>query len=123
MTAPHGVDRAAVAAFPELDHLAAIRDRGWRFTMPMHDDHGNVVAIDGFRVWPGGWSDAIRIRSATNVVGLRCFDDRPPTITWEYYGDLRTVTGELLDLPVPDARFAPRLVVGHAPLWTPGCGW
>jgi hypothetical protein len=112
-------DADAVRLYPELADLIRLRDAGWRF-IPVNTADGAPVELDGFRAWPGGWVDGIRICSGTNVLGIRTSPDEPPAITWERTGTLPQVVAELLVLPAPRDRLAPRLVVASAPiLWTP----
>lgn len=114
-----GVDARALAAFPELAALVLIRDAGWSFLPPVAVD-GAITEIDGFRAWPTGWFDAIRVRSAGDVVGIRTDCGDPPGIVWERTGGLSEVVEGLLTLPAPGHRLAPRLVIGRASaLWTP----
>ena len=107
----NAVEAAAVAAFPEIEMLLVIRDGGWRFLPP----EPGRDQLDGFRVWPEGWRDGIRIRSATDALGIRMTPDHE--IVWEKAGTLTDVISELLVLPAPDEPDAPRLVLGH------GLGW
>lgn len=115
-------DVSAVRAFPALAGLIAIRESGWTFLFPqMH--HGVPVRVDGYRSWPGGWTDAIRVHSDTEAMGLRSDGCEPPGIVFERTGSLMHVVEGLLSLPAPSDRLAPRLVLGAAPkLWTPKIG-
>ena len=105
----NAVDTAAVLAFPEIEYLLIIRDGGWRFLPP----ESGVEQLDGFRAWPRGWRDGIRIRSATDVLGIRTNADHE--IVWESTGSITDVISGLLALPAPDEPNAPRLVLGHGP--------
>ncbi|MCP2262063.1 hypothetical protein LX15_005795 [Streptoalloteichus tenebrarius] len=116
-------DQAAIDAFPELRHLIALRNGGWRFLPPLVRD-GLPVEVDGFREWPGGYRDVIGVRSPTDVTGLRVTGEDPPGIVWEFTGGLGEVVHALLALPAPGDRLAPRLVVASGPsLWTPTLGF
>lgn len=112
-------DTAAIRAFPALAALLAIRDAGWTFV------HRDVVAgvptqVDGYRVWPGGWIDAVRVRDEDDAMALRTDGDEPPGIVWERTGSLVRIVEELLSLPAPGDRLAPRLVVATgSKLWKP----
>ncbi|MFE9747590.1 hypothetical protein ACFYOT_22030 [Saccharothrix saharensis] len=106
---PGDTDAAVVAAYPELRHLLDLRQGGWRF-LPIEAGRSQ---IDGFRRWPDGWSDAIRIKDSGDALGLRL--DRDHAITWEYAGALAEVVQELLLLPQPSSRLAPRLAKGKGP--------
>ncbi|GLZ32319.1 hypothetical protein Lesp02_45070 [Lentzea sp. NBRC 105346] len=112
-------DDAATRAFPALAALIAIRDAGWSF---VHRDvvEGVPTQVDGYWAWPGGWIDAVRVRDENDAMALRTDGDEPPGIVWERTGSLEYVVEELLSLPAPGARLAPRLVKAVGPmLWTP----
>jgi hypothetical protein len=112
-------DEAAVRAFPALAGLVAIRDAGWQFVHQRVVD-GVPTEVDGFRLYPDGWHDAIRVRGSTDAMALRADGDEPPGIVWERTGSLSDVVEGLLSLPAPTQRHAPRLVVASAPvLWVP----
>lgn len=112
-------DEAAVLAFPTLGGLIAIRESGWTFLFPRMLN-GVPVRVDGYRNWPGGWLDAIRVHSDTDAMGLRSDGREPPGIVFERIGSLTHVVEGLLTLPTPDTRLAPRLVRATAPkLWVP----
>jgi hypothetical protein len=98
-----------VRAYPVLRHLLDLRNGGWRF-LPIEVGRDQ---IDGFRQWPGGWRDAIRFKDSGDALGVRL--DRDHAITWEYAGALADVVGELLLLPHPGSRLAPRLAKGRGP--------
>ncbi|AHH98194.1 hypothetical protein [Kutzneria albida] len=111
-------DAASIRAFPELAGLMAIRDHNWVFQRVL-DDEGHLTQLDGFRCWPTA-TDAIRIHSATDVIGLRILSGENG-IVWTRTGALTDVIAELIELPAPDAPNAPTLVRASAPLlWTPG---
>lgn len=105
----NAVDAAAVAAFPEIEMLLLIRDGGWRFLTPEPDRD----QLDGFRIWPQGWRDGIRIRSTTDVLGIRINPEH--NIVWEKTGTLVSVIADLLMLPAPDEPNSPNRVLGCAP--------
>ncbi|NUT95268.1 MAG: hypothetical protein HOY78_24905 [Saccharothrix sp.] len=69
-------DEAAVRAFPALAGLVAIRDAGWHFVHQRVVD-GIATEVGGFRLWPDGWHDAIRVRSSTDALAPR--PRTPPT--------------------------------------------
>ncbi|MCS7477504.1 hypothetical protein ACFFQW_35980 [Umezawaea endophytica] len=96
-------DAAALQAFPEIQYLLIIRDGGWQF---LPQEQGRAQ-LDGFRAWPEGWRDGIRIRSATDVLGIRTNPNHE--LVWELTGTLVDVISELLALPPPGA---PRLLWG-----------
>jgi hypothetical protein len=102
-------DREAVYAFPSIEYLLIIRDGGWRF-LPQEDGRDQ---LDGFRPWPDGWRDGIRIRAATDALGIRTNPDHD--VVWEHAGTLVDVVTELLALPTPGTTHAPRLIRGSGP--------
>ena len=111
-------DADAIRLHPELAYLITLRDIGWKF-LPVVAD-GGLNELDGFRAWPDGWVDGLRIYSPTNALGIRMAPTEPPTLTWEQAGTLSHVVAGLLTLPAPDDRTAPRLAIGSGPtLWTP----
>lgn len=103
-------DEAALMAFPQLQDLIDLRDAGWSF-LPTREGSA-IVEIHGLRTWPEGWADAIRVRSATDVVGVRV--DSVGGVTWRLEGALTEVAGGLIALPRPGERSAPRLVIGRS---------
>ena len=113
-------DRAAVAAFPELARLIDLREaerQPWLWRADVTD--GEVVQINGFRVWPTYEVDAIRVRSSTDANGLRTLSDELG-IVWERSGTLVDVVDGLFTLPAPGTPGAPRRVKGSSSgLWTP----
>ncbi|WP_018680572.1 hypothetical protein [Actinokineospora enzanensis] len=112
MTSP---DVLAVAAFPELQRLIDLRDAGWTFQAT--GDDGHVSQVHGYRIWPGNWVDFVFVRYLTDVAAVRCTG--AGDIVWGREGGLVEVVDCLIDLPAPDARLAPRLVIGSSGLWTP----
>jgi hypothetical protein len=106
---PGATDAVVVAVYPELQHLVDLKGGGWRFL----SIEAGRSQIDGFRQWSGGWRDAIRIKNTGDALGLRL--DRDHAITWEYAGSLANVVQELLLLPQPGSRLAPRLAKGSGP--------
>jgi hypothetical protein len=108
-------------AYPELAQLAAIRDAGWVFR-PFNDEHDDLAGIVG---WHGteDATDVLWIFDRTDCRAARLVLNGPGDlggIVWDYAGDLASCVGELLSLPHPEERSAPRLVRAAAPvLWTP----
>lgn len=88
---------AAYEAYPELWTLAVLRDRGWRF-VPVAAD-GEPVAIDGFRPHPGGFTDAVRVRTAVDVTAVRTDARHRPV--WTYTAGLADVVAAIAALPAP----------------------
>jgi hypothetical protein len=103
---------AALAAFPELQRLADLRDAGWSF-LPITEDGGELVELRGVRAWPGGYADALRVIYRTDAAGLRI--DHTGGVVWQREGGLVEVVDALLTLPAPDTPGAPRLVCGRSP--------
>jgi hypothetical protein len=114
---------AALSVYPVLKRLVDLGSVGWMF-VHRSDEHG-VAQVDAFRGWPDGWLDCLRVRSATETMGMRTNGGEPPGLTWERVRDLGDVVDGLITLPAPGDRLAPRLVRGVAPqLWTPSSrGW
>lgn len=102
-------DRQAVDAFPAIEYLLIIRDCGWRF-LPQEDGRDQ---LDGFRAWPDGWRDGIRICSDTDTMGIRMNPDHD--VVWEHAGTFVDVVTELLASPTPGAAHAPRLIRASNP--------
>ncbi|SHF85095.1 hypothetical protein [Streptoalloteichus hindustanus] len=112
-------DQRAVEAFPELGHLIALRNLGWRFLPPLVRN-GQPVEVDGFWEWPDGHRDVIGVRFSSEVLGLRMTGDDPPSLVWEKTSSLIEVVQWLLTLPPPGDRLTPNLTRATAPaLWTP----
>ncbi|GLZ34101.1 hypothetical protein Lesp02_62880 [Lentzea sp. NBRC 105346] len=106
----------ALAEFPELQHLIDLVHAGWVFLPSMAD--GVVTAMHGVRMWPGGWTDAVRVRHTTDAKALR--SDYDGGLVWERSGSLADVVHALIMLPPPGTPTAPRLVTGTAPKpWMP----
>lgn len=114
------LSRAAVVEFPELRVLMELhRDSRWRFTAAVNGQR-EVVSVHGVRIWPLGWTDAVGILDRTDAQAVRA--DPAGHAVWKREGGVVEVVEALRDLPSPDARTAPRLVIGTAApmLWTPG---
>jgi hypothetical protein len=78
-------DEDALRQYPELAGLVTLRDANWQF-VHHHNESGELTVIDGFICWPLGWTDAITIKSSTDVLALRMTDDEPPEIVWQHAG-------------------------------------
>lgn len=113
------VERAAVAAFPELLRLIELRrDCDWTL-QPIRSVGGDVELVAGARVWPDGWNEAIAIWDTTNVRAFRYNPDGGEV--WSREGTLVDVIDSLIDLPAPGEPGAPTLVKGRVNgLWLPG---
>jgi hypothetical protein len=112
------LELAAVEAFPEIQRLIDLRQRGGWIFQPVRQ-HG-VDLLAGAREWPLGWSDAIAIRDIRDAKAFRV--DPAGGDVWTREGSLIYVIDELMELPAPHEPLAPKLVKGsHRPtLWTPG---
>lgn len=105
-----------LAQFPELRRLRDMVITGWTF-IPIVAD-GEVIEVRAVRVWPKGWSDALRVAYVTDAGALRC--DPQGGVVWQHEGTLAEVVDSLVELPEPGSSAAPYLVIGRAPaLWTP----
>jgi hypothetical protein len=89
--------------------LLVIRDAGWTF-LPQE---AGCDQLDGFRAWPEGWCDGIRIRSSSDVLAIRTNPDHD--LVWDCTGTLVDIITELLTLPSPGDPTAPRLIIGSGP--------
>ncbi len=108
-------DGAAVAAFPALAGVITLREANWSF-VHLNVIRGVPTTVEGFRAWPGGWIDAIRVLGDTEAMALRTDGAEPPGIVWEKTGTLADVIEALQALPAPDHRLAPRLVRATGPI-------
>lgn len=100
------------------DMFGALVGRGWDFT-PGFDDDGHLDRLLGAFTWESdGVVDALRIKGPTDVGAMRA--DHAGGLLWEREGTVDFVLEQLLELPPPEDRRAPRLVRASAPvLWTP----
>ena len=94
-------DEAAVAAFPQLRVLIELRNAGWTLR-PVVDDHHEVTVVQGVRVYPQGWVDAIGVRYTTDAQALRC--DPDGHVVWKRTGTLVEVFDALRELPTAGGR-------------------
>jgi hypothetical protein len=106
---PGSPEAAAVELFPVLRPLLDLKGGGWKF-LPYREGQ---TFLDGFRKWCGGWVDSIRFHDEGDALGIRVNADNE--IVWEYSGTLAEVVGELMLLPHPGDRLAPRLARGRGP--------
>jgi hypothetical protein len=110
-------DRAALAAYPQPGRIVDLREGGGWVFQPVCIA-GELELLTGIRVWPCGWSDAFAIRDLGDAKGFRC--DPAGGEVWKREGGLVEVIEGLVELPLPSAPNAPRLVKTAAPtLWTP----
>jgi hypothetical protein len=112
-------EEQALRRFPELHALMTVRRAGWKFRLIGNRDKGveGIVASYSQRQW----TDALWIYDASTVIGVRILDDQlgGGTVWSKDEGTLPEVVYELLALPDPDDRLAPKLVKGSSILWTP----
>lgn len=106
---PGSSETAAVELFPLLRPLLDLKLAAWKFLPFGPEDE----YLDGFRRWPGPWTDSIRFRDESDVLAIRTDPDN--RITWERTDSLVVIVGELMLLPHPGDRLAPRLAKGRGP--------
>ncbi|WP_112273588.1 hypothetical protein [Lentzea terrae] len=90
-----------------------IRETDETVTCVFGSAHEGQAFLDGFHRWPGGWVDSIRFHDEDDALGIRV--DRDNAIVWELTDALAMVVNELLLLPTPNHRLAPRLAKGKGP--------
>lgn len=88
---------AALVAHPELIALTFLRDAGWRFAPLV--ENGELVGIDGFCLHDQGFTDAVRVRTPTEVTAVRA--DAQDRTVWTHTGPLAETLAELRTLPTP----------------------
>src|SRR5215470_7289762 len=118
---PYPTKAELVVTYPETQYLLDLREAGWNFQP--HRIDGEPVIV-GFRGWPT-YTDAIWIFDCTRCIGIRTLDNAPGIAggtVWTHESDLAAVIHEILALPEPGVRLAPRLVLPRTTssvLWTP----
>lgn len=101
--------------YPELARLALLPKAGWHF-QALADEDKQLTCVAGWHA-QGDTTDALWIYDRTDCLAVRLVSDG---LVWRHGGDLSSCIAELLALPHPDSRLAPRLVKACAPgLWTP----
>jgi hypothetical protein len=105
-------DAMAVAEFPQLRGLIDLREQGWNL-VPVTNANGEILVIQGTRLYLDGWVDVIGVKYITDAQAKRCNPDGGPV--WERTGTLDEVIDALRELPHPLAPNAPRLVLGTTP--------
>jgi hypothetical protein len=112
-------EEQALRRFPELRELVTLRQGGWKFRLIGDREKGveGIVASHSQKQY----TDALWIYDASTVIGVRILDDKigGGTVWSKDDGTLPEVVLELLGLPEPDDRLAPKLVKGSNLLWTP----
>lgn len=113
------VDRAAIAAFPELKRLVALRaSTDWSLSV-VFDQNRQFQLVSGTRSHVEGSRDDIGVRSDTEVRVVRHNPLGEAVVMRE--GSLAEMVDLVLDLPSPLHLLAPRRVLGGAApgLWVP----
>ncbi|MGW5052490.1 hypothetical protein [Actinokineospora sp. NPDC004072] len=111
-------EASAVARFPELAELVALRTSGWRFR-PLADERGALLCIAGCRCHRMH-TDALYLFDRTRVVGVRLLEGDGGGVVWLRDGsDLAEIVRDLVSLPAPGEPGAPNLVIRSTALWTP----
>lgn len=108
----------ALRLFPELKELVTIRRAGWVFRPVGNREVQELVGIVG-SLTRQRYTDALWIYDRSTVIGVRVLQpEYGGGCVWRKdSGDLQEIVQELLALPEPDDRMAPRLVKPR--LWTP----
>ncbi|RLK59924.1 hypothetical protein [Actinokineospora cianjurensis] len=109
----------AIARYPDLAELVTARQEGWLFR-PLVNEAGAVTGLVGTR-HVERYTDALWIYGPTDVLGLRILaTEYGGGCVWKHdRGGLGNIVREILALPEPGQRLAPRLVRSPSGLWTP----
>jgi hypothetical protein len=101
-----------------IESLTILMGQGWEF-YPQFDTAGQLERVTGAFTWDlDGFVDAVRIKSYNDAAAIR--SDRAGGLVWERDGATAEVLHQLVELPEPSNRLAPRLVRAATPrLWTP----
>jgi hypothetical protein len=112
-------EEQALRRFPELRELVTVRQAGWNFRLIGDPDKGLEGIVASYS--QKQYTDALWIYDVSTVIGVRILDDRfgGGTVWSKDDGTLPEVVLELLGMPEPDSRLAPKLVKGSSLLWTP----
>jgi hypothetical protein len=112
-------EEQALRRFPELRELVTVRQAGWKFRLIGDRDKGLDGIVGSYS--RKQYTDALWIYDVSTVIGVRILDDQlgGGTVWSKDDGTLPEVVQELLGLPEPDDRLAPKLVKGSSLLWTP----
>jgi hypothetical protein len=109
----------AIRRYPELHALLTARQAGWIFRTIAQD--GQPVSIYG-SYSRQQYTDALVISDRTHVTAARVLNDTSGGggCAWSKEGaDLDEIVHDLLALPEPDDRLAPKLVTRSSLLWRP----
>ena len=103
---------------PAIEPFMTLLKRRWKF-LPEFGTDGLLERFTGSFTWEvDGFVDALRVKGETDSAAIRM--GRASGKVWEREGDALTILHQLVELPAPSDRRAPRLVIGSAPrLWTP----
>jgi hypothetical protein len=112
-------EEQALRRFPELRELVTVRQAGWTFRLIGDREKGIEGIVASYS--QKQYTDALWIYDQSTVIGVRILDDSHGggTVWSKEDGTLPEVVTELLGLPDPDDRLAPKLVKGSSVLWTP----
>lgn len=112
-------EEEALRRFPELHALMDVRRAGWKFRLVGDRSKGLVGIVGSYT--QKRYTDALWIYDTSTVIGVRILDEAygGGTVWTKDDGTLPEVVMELLGLPDPDDRLAPKLVKGSSALWTP----
>jgi hypothetical protein len=112
-------EEQALRRFPELRELVTLRQADWKFRLLGDRDKGVEGIVASYS--QKRYTDALWIYDVSTVIGVRILDDTfgGGTVWSKGDGTLPEVVTELLGLPDPDDRLAPKLVKGSSLLWTP----
>jgi hypothetical protein len=106
----------ALHRYPELGALVTLRQAAWQFRLIGDTDLEGIVATCNRQ----RYTDALWIYDADTVIGLRILDEAYGGTVWKKTsGTVAEIAQELLGLPEPDDRLAPKLVKWPGTLWTP----
>jgi hypothetical protein len=112
-------EEQALRRFPELRELVTLRQADWKFRLIGDRDKGvdGIVASYSRKQF----TDAVWVYDQSTVIAVRVLDEAygGGTVWSKQDGTLPEVITELLGLPDPDDRLAPRLVKGSNILWLP----
>jgi hypothetical protein len=111
-------EEQALRRFPELRELVTVRQAGWKFRLIGDRDKGVEGIVASYS--QKQFTDALWIWDVSTILGVRILDEEYGGGTvWQKDGSLSEIVHELLGLPDPDDRLAPKLVKGSSLLWIP----
>lgn len=111
-------EEQALRRFPELRELVTLRQANWKFRLIGNREKGIEGVVASYS--QKRYTDAVWIYDQGMVIGVRVLDEEYGGGTvWSKEDGLPEVVTELLGLPDPDDRLAPKLVKGRGVLWLP----